>query len=407
MVAVDACAVTVGGTIARNRRRLGPVDLLILQGTTRCNLDCSYCYLTPEARSTGKVMSHEIVERLIDRLVEEGMLGDRLECMWHSGEPLILDPDYYRRAVAIIDAAIARSGSDCAVRYGFQTNAVAVSDKWIDFFRELSGEGRLHLGVSLDGPADMHDRNRRNWGGRGSHGHTMRGLHALAQAGIGVDLIMVLSEEALLEPDRIYDFLIAERAHYRDVRLNLPDEFDTAGGVPGDGAAALYDHFLRRFNVRIRDDGADAPIPSNFREFYRRVADIAGGKLATTRSGAFSVINVDSDGSVSTFLAGLTADQKFGSRGQIDAVVGNIAHDSFAAMSNSANFLHLQRAFDQSERACAASCEFHALCPGGYALVQANRHDAFDLGETPECNVQVKLFSERMLEALEEPVGAA
>ena len=70
------------------------VDLLVIQPTPFCNINCSYCYLPN--RSDSHRIATVTVEKIIDRLLEDDLLGDRLSVAWHAGEPLVLPPSFYQ-----------------------------------------------------------------------------------------------------------------------------------------------------------------------------------------------------------------------------------------------------------------------------------------------------------------------
>jgi uncharacterized protein len=76
------------------------LELLVLQPTPFCNIDCGYCYL-PDRRSR-RVMAERTIERLFEELFSSSMVGDELTIAWHAGEPLIAGIRYYERAFAII-----------------------------------------------------------------------------------------------------------------------------------------------------------------------------------------------------------------------------------------------------------------------------------------------------------------
>src|SRR5262245_50565207 len=80
---------------------VGPVKLLVLQGTAFCNIDCRYCYL-PDRSDRGS-MSRETVERVVDLLLDEELLRGPLLVNWHAGEPLVLPAEYYADRIPRFD----------------------------------------------------------------------------------------------------------------------------------------------------------------------------------------------------------------------------------------------------------------------------------------------------------------
>jgi uncharacterized protein len=104
------------------------VELLVVQPTPFCNIDCSYCYLP--ARHHRRRMSAATIGRVAEVVCGSRYVRDRLTVVWHAGEPLVLPIDYYREAFAIF-AAFERPGFHIA--QDFQTNGTLLDDVWIQF----------------------------------------------------------------------------------------------------------------------------------------------------------------------------------------------------------------------------------------------------------------------------------
>ena len=76
----------------------GPLELLVLQPTPFCNIDCSYCYL-PNRQSTRR-MSAAVLDRVFAEVFASGLVRKAFTIVWHAGEPLVLPPVYYQDAIA-------------------------------------------------------------------------------------------------------------------------------------------------------------------------------------------------------------------------------------------------------------------------------------------------------------------
>src|SRR3974390_1343727 len=94
----------------------GPLDLLILQPTPFCNLDCSYCYLPN--RTLGKRMSPEVLKAVGEKIAKSRFVEKPFRVVWHSGEPLAAGIKWYREAFEILD--FEKRG--LKVDYSVQTN---------------------------------------------------------------------------------------------------------------------------------------------------------------------------------------------------------------------------------------------------------------------------------------------
>jgi uncharacterized protein len=185
--------------------KLGPIELVVLQGTPFCNLNCSYCCLSAESRRRKGTMPLDLIERIFAEVFPSRFLGNRVTISWHAGEPLTLPVSYYEKAVKAIQGLRSRHAPDVLeLRFHIQTNGVLIDDAWCDLFRRHSEY--FDLGVSCDGPRDLHDRHRVNWAGRPSFAETARGLDLLTARSLKYHLIAVVTPDSLRHPEEFIDF---------------------------------------------------------------------------------------------------------------------------------------------------------------------------------------------------------
>src|SRR5271166_1306962 len=96
----------------------GPLELLVLQATPFCNIDCSYCYL-PDRKST-KRMTLETLEQAFAWVFSCGLARQPFTLLWHAGEPLVVPLSFYQDAIRLLEK-YNREG--VPVHHSFQTNA--------------------------------------------------------------------------------------------------------------------------------------------------------------------------------------------------------------------------------------------------------------------------------------------
>ncbi|MFL5950552.1 MAG: anaerobic sulfatase maturase [Gaiellaceae bacterium] len=143
-----------------------------------CNLDCSYCFfLSKELLYPGSRfrMAEQLLERYVKQLIEAHAGVPEVTIAWQGGEPTLMGLDFFRRSVELTQAYL-QPGQRAA--YTIQTNATLLDDEWAAFFKE---HGFL-VGISIDGPRELHDAYRVNKGGKGSFEQVMRGLSFLRDA---------------------------------------------------------------------------------------------------------------------------------------------------------------------------------------------------------------------------------
>jgi len=119
---------------------------------------------------------------------------------WQGGEPTLMGLDFFKKAV-VLQKKYGKPGA--VVSNGLQTNATLIDD---DFAAHLAEYNYL-VGVSLDGPADLHDVYRRNAAGNGSHEAVMRGIEALNRHKVAYNALVLVSTANVLYPERVYDYL--------------------------------------------------------------------------------------------------------------------------------------------------------------------------------------------------------
>jgi uncharacterized protein len=155
-----------------------PFREFILKVHSRCNLSCDYCYMYEMAdqgwRRQPRKMARPIVDWVARRIAEHARakLLERIDVTLHGGEPLLAGVRHLRYTIETIRTACA---PDVAVRFNVQTNGVLLDAPLLELFREHG----VHVGVSLDGDEDGHDRHRRWANGNGSFQAVRAGLQRL------------------------------------------------------------------------------------------------------------------------------------------------------------------------------------------------------------------------------------
>ncbi len=149
-----------------------------------CNLDCTYCFfLSKEALYPGSKfrMTDETHEQYIRQLLESHRT-DRVTVAWQGGEPSLMGLDFYRDTMKLVEK-YRRPGQ--VIEHTLQTNGTKLDEEWATFFAE---HGFL-IGLSMDGPADIHDAQRVDKGGAGTHAKVMRAARLLQDAGAEFNIL--------------------------------------------------------------------------------------------------------------------------------------------------------------------------------------------------------------------------
>ncbi len=168
-----------------------------------CNLDCSYCFfLSKELLYPGSRfrMADDMLAAYLRQLIEAQAGAPELVVAWQGGEPTMMGLDFFRRSVELAEG-MKQPGQ--AISYTIQTNGTLLDDEWAAFFTQ---HGFL-VGVSIDGPREIHDTYRVNKAGKGSFGQVMKGLAALRRHGTDWNALTTVHTASQDHGRQVYAFL--------------------------------------------------------------------------------------------------------------------------------------------------------------------------------------------------------
>ena len=180
-----------------------PFHVLVKPGGARCNLDCSYCFYLEKEKlypgASAPVMSRQLLESHVRQTIAASP-GPEVGFAWQGGEPTLLGVDFFRRAVELQG----RYAEGKQITNAIQTNGVLLNDEWGQFLSEY----RFLVGLSVDGPAHLHDAYRPDKGGKGSFRRVMAGLEILQRHRVEFNTLTVVHRDNADHAREIYDFLV-------------------------------------------------------------------------------------------------------------------------------------------------------------------------------------------------------
>ena len=166
------------------------ITLLVLKVASRCNLNCSYCYVYNKGDSTWKgrpeIMPDAIFEATLERLRRHFLLTHQRKILiaFHGGEPCLIGAKKFGAWCTRTREAL--EGTE--VRLAIQTNATLLNEDWVEVFQKH----RVEVGISMDGPRELHDVYRIDRHGQGSHDHVVRGLKLLQRGNVEYGILCVI-----------------------------------------------------------------------------------------------------------------------------------------------------------------------------------------------------------------------
>jgi uncharacterized protein len=367
--------------------------LLILQPTPFCNISCDYCYLPN--RSSRAHMALEVVRAAAQRLLDAGLLADELSVVWHAGEPLVVRIDWYEQAFEVLADVL---GAHTRITHSVQTNATLIDEDWCRFFLRHG----VRIGVSVDGPALLHDAHRKTRGGKGTHHQVLRGMQCLRSHGIPFHAIAVVTRETFEDVDAFIDFFEAQGL------TELGCNFDEAEGLHAQsslqGQELEHGRFLKELLRRSQLAGSGLRV----RELSTALHLIAR-PLPQTRwrnsvwpSNAqtlpFAMLTVAHDGHWSTFSPELLG-QASPSYGNF--VFGNVLSDDLLEAAQGEAFDAAWHDIVEGIRRCEQGCAHFAYCGGGSPANKFFENGSMNSAETLYCRMVLKQPFDLMLGALE------
>jgi uncharacterized protein len=373
----------------QNGSTMPRIQLLVVQATPFCNIDCRYCYL-PD-RTQKSVVSDATLRNLFAQVFESGWVSDGMTVLWHAGEPMVLPIEFYRRAFRLVDEL---KPPDLPIAHSFQTNGTLIDEAWCTFFTEE----RVRVGVSVDGPQRLHDRNRVTRSGRGTFDKTIAGIRLLRQHGVPFHTISVLSADSLASPREMFDFFVAEGIEH--VCFNV-EESEGDHVSEAFGQAGIEDAYYRFLSEFWRLAAASPEKLASVREIETAVGQVIRPKEQTLFNQLvepFAITSMDWSGNLSTFspeLLGLK-NAAYG-----DFIIGSVNRDRLTDMPGNPNFVKMLADITAGVEACRRDCEYFSVCGGGEPVNKLSENGSFISTETTYCRMTKMRPTDLVLDLLD------
>jgi len=233
-------------------------SLLIKPSAADCNLKCAYCFYIGRQRLTGPHprMSDEILEKTI-----ASYLGSRQRVSysfsWQGGEPALMGPAFFKKVVKL---QMRYAPPRAVICNGFQTNGTLITDELAAFLAQY----QFLFGVSLDGPAQLHDHYRKTAAGANTHASVLRGIERLRKHGVDFNVLALVNDKTVKQPREIYGYFKNQGFFHQQyvpcVELDpsgraLP--CSVSGAAWGEFLCAIFDRWIAedvgRISIRLFD----------------------------------------------------------------------------------------------------------------------------------------------------------
>jgi uncharacterized protein len=362
------------------------MNLLVIQATPFCNINCTYCYL-PD-RLSKDLISMEVVEKVFKELFDSNLVSNQISVVWHAGEPLVAPIKLYEKAFSIINKL---NKNKITVTHSIQTNAILVNQEWCNFIKTHD----IRIGVSVDGPSFLHDKYRLTRSGKGTIDKTLGGIEYLKKNNIDFHVITVLTNEALDYPDEICSFYVENGINRIGFNVEETEGINLKSSIKSELAVERYKRFMNRFivlskehNLRVREFNYMASV------IEQRVNPLIG-----QQSNPFSIISIDCKGNISTFSPELIGmpNNIYG-----NFVFGNILETQIRSIVEFDHFQKLNNEIQAGVAKCKEHCEYFSICGGGAPANKFYENQTFASTETMYCKLTKQSLFDVVLENYEQ-----
>lgn len=369
---------------------IGPVELLIFQSTSFCNLDCKYCYL-PDRLSKKKI-NVDIIEKTITNLVDENLLENVINILWHAGEPTVMPIEFYKEVTNIFDRKIPKN---IKIRQQIQTNGTLINQNWCDFFKE----SKMEVGISLDGPKHINDQNRLSRTGKSTFEDTMNGINLLKENNIPFSVISVLTDYSLDFAEEIYNFF--KNLDVISLGFNTDEEegVNLKSTIGHDSIPRLKKFWKKIFELQLKKNNYIEI--REIREFNGALlnANITDNPLSFGQmTKPLSILAIDTNGGFSTFSPELLGmeNEKYK-----NFIFGNVLNDSFKSIFENPIFNNVYNDIISGVKKCHDKCPYFSFCGGGAPSNKLYENKTFNSDETNFCLYNKKVIVDSLLEEIE------
>ena len=176
-------------------------NLLIKPIGSACNLRCRYCYYLDKSQLYGgkeSLMNDELLEQVVRQYIEAND-NDEISFCWHGGEPLLAGIDFYKKAIGFQH----KYANEKTICNSLQTNGTLITDEWAKFFKD----NNFLIGVSIDGPREIHDAFRKDAGDNSSWLATVRGIEKLYKSNVEYNTLGTVNYYSENKGLEVYQFL--------------------------------------------------------------------------------------------------------------------------------------------------------------------------------------------------------
>ena len=233
---------------------MNPFSLLVKPASADCNLRCEYCFYLDRCLLYPTAKQHRMSPEVLECMVRSFMETEQAHYgfSWQGGEPTLMTSDFFTQVTSLQERYCPPGAR---VSNGLQTNATLIDDVLTEHLADYN----FLVGVSLDGPATLHNRYRRYLSGKGSHADVIKGIDCLKRHKVEFNTLTLVTQANVKRPAQIYRYLRDEVGSFFHQYIECV-EFDDSGNLMpfaikgkewSDFLCGIYDEWRKRDIGRV------------------------------------------------------------------------------------------------------------------------------------------------------------
>ena len=328
-----------------------PISLLVKPASGSCNMRCRYCFYTDETENrtvpSMGVMSIETMKTMVDKAL---IFADG-DCSFafQGGEPSLAGLPFFRALTDYVKDH--PNPKKVRVHYSFQTNGYNLNEDWAKWFVE----NQVLVGISLDGPKEIHDRYRVDHAGKGTYQKVMSSIQLFNKYHVDYNILTVVTSATSRHGQQVYNFFKKNDFRYQQYIECLDPIGEVQGGYEYSLTPERYEEFLKTtFDSWYLDMKSGRYVYNRYFENLMMIIARQGAESCNMRGVCGAQWVIEADGSVypCDFYA---LDEWY---------LGNINQDSFETMEQQRQTLGFIEWSKQIPEYCK-NCRYFGLCRNG------------------------------------------
>lgn len=326
------------------------ITFLIKPASGNCNMKCSYCFYVDEMTSRKTENFGMMDKKTSENLIKRGLESARTSCTFafQGGEPTVIGLDFYRDFVEMVRRQNTRG---IKVNFALQTNGVLIDEEWASFFRE----NEFLVGVSLDGPAEIHNMNRKLQNGNGSYNKVMNCLELLKKHKVETNILTVVTSQTARFAEKVYRFMKKNGFNFQQYIACLDPLHGERGAENYSLSPESYGEFLcKLFDLWFKDLKKNE---QPYIRYFENLVALAMGQpseLCSMNGRCVLQYVIEADGGAYPCDFYVTDNY----------LLGNINQQSLEELDKKSEEIEFIEKSLHVEESCKA-CRFGALCRGG------------------------------------------